>query len=180
MNEESGEHPDLAPPQHSSDGRWWWDGRQWRPVQQEEPQRSYPSPPAPGSAQRAGSSDVVPPLTAGTPPAIAVAEGTATTLSSAGWALGLGIAALVVSFLGIATFFLPDNPGAMVATLTFFLLVVLAVLAIVFGIRSQRQIARSHGALSGREMAIAAWICGLCSLAIPGVVVLLGTLMPGS
>ena len=44
MNEESGQHPDLAPPQHSSDGRWWWDGRQWRPIQEAA------LPPGPGEA----------------------------------------------------------------------------------------------------------------------------------
>lgn len=29
--------PPMAPPQYSPDGRWWWNGQQWVPVQQPTP-----------------------------------------------------------------------------------------------------------------------------------------------
>ena len=31
------EAPDHAPPQHSPDGRWWWDGQRWIAVSQQPP-----------------------------------------------------------------------------------------------------------------------------------------------
>lgn len=86
--------------------------------------------------------------------------------AAAGWALGLGIATVLAAILDVVTFMLPEDPGSAVFALTSPLLIVLGILAIVLGIRSQRQIARSHGRLKGREMALAGWICGLCGLAI--------------
>ncbi len=34
MTEQPGQQQGKAPPQYSPDGRWWWDGQQWTPVQQ--------------------------------------------------------------------------------------------------------------------------------------------------
>ena len=34
MREQAGRRQGKAPPQYSRDGRWWWDGLQWTPVQQ--------------------------------------------------------------------------------------------------------------------------------------------------
>jgi len=34
MSEQAGQQQGKAPPQYSPDGRWWWDGQQWTPVQQ--------------------------------------------------------------------------------------------------------------------------------------------------
>ncbi len=85
--------------------------------------------------------------------------------------MGLGIATTVLATIAIVASTVlpenPENPGLAVVALALTALPVLGVLAIVLGILAQRQIARSHGVLRGRTMAIAGWICGLCGLVIP-------------
>ncbi len=203
MSDESGRQQRDVPPQYSPDGRWWWDGHQWVPVQQAPVQRQYPSPPpfidAPDAPPR-GMPQVLPPPAPGLPSQSVAAEVSATepltgrsqrrgdvpppaipgVSATAGWALGLGIASVLAAILDVATFLLPYNPGFAVFALTSPLLIVSGIVAIVLGIRSQRQIARSNGRLRGREMAVVGWICGVCGLAIPVVIVLLGSLGPAS
>ena len=179
MNEEAGQPQSNAPGQYSPDRRWQWDGHEWKPAQQAPSQREYPSPPA-------YAGHVETPLAAPdvTPPPLAPARSPnllsdlRPTLPTARWALGLGIATVLAFVIGLLTAGIRGDLASAVGNLTFVLVVMLGVLALVFGIRSQRQIVRSAEAWRGREMAIAGWICGLCGLAMVLLELIL-TFVPG-
>jgi hypothetical protein len=170
MNELPG-HQQTAPPQYSSDGRWWWDGQQWMPAQQAPARREYPPPPPlaspTGGAQPQASEGAVRHWPTGFPrptafpgipiPAMAV------------WALGFGVATIVASLLVWAlSGFLPPHQALATAIMIILVLLafVLGQLAVVFGMRSQWQVARSPKPMGGAAIATAGWICGLCGLAL--------------
>jgi hypothetical protein len=194
MSDESRGQQRDAPPQYSADGRWWWDGQKWIPIQQSPTQRQYPPPPQSSDSLVQDSSKALTPTAPGLPLAAAAETSTGEALAgggqhrgtqppaadaavsaTAGWALGLGIATTVLATIAMASSVLPENPGVAVVALTLPAVLVLGVLAIVLGILAQRQIARSHGVLRGRTMAIVGWICGLCGLAIPVGIGFLGS-----
>jgi hypothetical protein len=161
----------TAPPQYSSDGRWWWDGQQWMPAQQGPARREYPAPPplpSPTSgAQRQDSQGAVRHWPTGSPRPAAV-QGIPIP-ATAGWALGLGVATILASLLFWALSGLLPSHQALPAAIMIILVLltfVLGELAVVFGMRSQEQVARSPKPLGGAAIAIAGWVCGLCGLAL--------------
>ena len=97
------------------------------------------------------------------------------------WALGVGIAAIAISLLGwpAALFVGGEQRWLLLAALAVPL--VLAVLAVVLGIRAHRRIARLHTA--GRGSAIVAWVCGLGAIVNAvtqiGAVVAIDVITPG-
>jgi hypothetical protein len=81
----------------------------------------------------------------------------------AAWALGLGGVSVPLGAPVWALALSGDVPPglAVLGVATLFMSLPAAVLAIVFGVVAQSRISRSRGELSGRGIAIAAWICGI-------------------
>ncbi len=164
-------HQQTAPPQYSSDGRWWWDGQQWIPAQHPTARREYPAPPAlaspTGDAQGQESEGPVREWPTGFPRPTAL-QGIPIPAMAA-WALGFGVATIVASLLfWVLSGLLPSHQALTAAILIILVLLtfVLGELAVVFGMRSQWPIARSPKPLRGTGIAIAGWVCGLCGLAL--------------
>ena len=87
----------------------------------------------------------------------------------AGLALGLGVATIVASLLlWTLSFLLPSHEALPAAIMIVVLLLtfVLGQLSVVFGMRTQWQVAQSPTPQGGAAIAIAAWVCGVCGLAV--------------
>jgi hypothetical protein len=148
---------------------------------QEPTETPQQAPPAamPAAGAEAVASAAPPPSVDQQPPPGTPAP--ARTPRLAGWALGVGIAAILVSLLtwALPRFVSGEQRWALLAVLV--LTLPLGVLAVVFGIRSQRQITRLRAASRGR--AIGGWVCGVGALASTAaqifVVVLVNVVTPG-
>lgn len=85
------------------------------------------------------------------------------------WALGLGTTTILAGILVwvLSATFSPDQAAARWALVVLILLAFIAgVLSLVFGLRSQWELAQSQVALGASVIAIIGWVSGLCGLAV--------------